>query len=69
MVPPEYLLTDDNFRDMEDDAHYKYASTLLELLDIDIVFDFPLYASGLPWVVKCCLKILYIEDRVNKGQF
>ena len=48
MVPPEYLLTDDNCRDIEDDAHYKYASPLLELLDIDMVFDFPLYASGLP---------------------
>ena len=48
MVPPKYLLTDDNYRDIEDDAHYKYASPLLELLDIDMVFDFPLYASGLP---------------------
>ena len=48
MVPPEYLFTDDNYRDIEDDAHYKYASPLLELLDIDMVFEFPLYASGLP---------------------
>ena len=48
MVPPEYLLTDDNYRDIEEDAHYKYASPLLELLDIDMVFEFPLYASGLP---------------------
>lgn len=50
MVRPEYLLTVDNFRVMDDDAHYKYALPLLELLDIDdMVFDFPLYASGLPW--------------------
>ena len=56
MVPPEYLLTDDNCRDIEDDAHYKYASPLLELLDIDMVFDFPLYASGLPWGGKALFK-------------
>jgi hypothetical protein len=43
---------------MEDDAHYKYASPLLELLDIDMVFDFPLYASGLPWGGKALFKTI-----------
>jgi hypothetical protein len=56
---------------MDDESHHKYVSPLLDLINVDMVFDFPLDPMHLVFlgVVKRYLTILYKGDRTNKSRY
>lgn len=71
MIPSEYLRTNDSFRVMDDESYHKYVSPFLDLINVDMVFDFPLDPMHLVYlgVVKRYLTILYKGDRTNKSRY
>lgn len=56
---------------MDDESYHKYVSPFLDLINVDMFFDFPLDPMHLVYlgVVKRYLTILYKGDRTNKSRY
>lgn len=69
IVPPGMLRTNELFRSMDDESHHKYISPMVDIDDLDLIFDFPLDPMHLVYlgVVKRYLGILFVGDKRNKS--